>query len=455
MSIDGVLTGHLVETWDASADGKSITFHLRKGIKFHDGTPFNAEAVKYNLEATANSGLWGTATLKIVKSYDVLDVYTLRANVDGYDYTFMSSLAELNGLMASPTALQKPATAETISKLHMVGTGPFIFDSFKRDDYVKYTKNPDYWQPGKPYLDAVIMRYVADRTVRLMVFQAGEASALGAVDPVDADMLEKQGYMTHILGMRFQHAMMCSSANPASPFANKKVREALYYAIDSETLIEGIGGGAKRGYVPLYTIAEPSNAWYMPELKPRTYDPEKAKQLLAEAGYPNGFKTNLITNTLVELDWPEALQTALKKVGIETTLDIADVPRFYDIAMSGWEGLLHPGFPTMSTISGLYSRWADPSYYGSMYKPAGWDDMWNAVIHEPNDAKRLELMKAIVRLDYSECVTFSYRANSPLGEDAGNIYQALDDGTDIYSLFHIGGAMDSWWPEAVWIAKLK
>ena len=153
---DGNVKGHLAESFDVSADGKSITFHIRKGVQFHDGTPLNAEAVKYNLEATAASGLWGVGILNVVTSYDIPDEYTLRANLDGYNYNYLTALCALAGMIASPTALQILAEDEDISELHMVGTGPFIFDSFKRDDFVKYTKNPNYWQEGKPYLDTII-----------------------------------------------------------------------------------------------------------------------------------------------------------------------------------------------------------------------------------------------------------------------------------------------------------
>ena len=445
LDLDGSLKGFLAESWNVSADGKSVTFLLRKGIQFQDGTPFNAEAVKYNLEATANSDYWGAYSLKVVKSYDILNDYTIRANMDGFDYGFMTALAGTDGLMASPTALQKPATADTKSKLHMVGTGPFIFDSFKQDDFVKFTKNPNYWQEGKPYLDAIIIKYIADVTVRTMSFQAGEAQEMvSGLQLATSNMLEKLGFKIDVLGLRFQHAMMWDSADPTSPFSNIKVREAVNYGVDKQTLVNGIGGGAARGFDALYQIAEPGDLWYCPELAPRTYDLAKAKQLLTEAGYPNGFHTTLHTNTLAEMNFIEALQTELKKMGIDTTLDVADVPRFTDLQMSGWSGLLHPGFPTFGNITGLYSRWADQSSFGSMYKPADWYDKWNAIMHEPNDAKRIELMKDIVRLDYNECVTFSWRADAPFG---------VSDGTVHGFLLHAGGSMDIWWPDATWLSQ--
>jgi ABC-type transport system substrate-binding protein len=445
LDLDGKLKGHLAESFDIAPDGKSVTFHIRKGVQFHDGTPLNAEAVKYNLEATAASGLWGAAILKVATSYDILDDYTLRANLSAFNYNYMTALAGMAGMIASPTALKIPATDETKPRLHMVGTGPFIFESFKQNDNVKYKKNPNYWQKGKPYLDAVIIRQIPDRTVAVMAFQAGEVDELATgLQLATSNMLEAQGYKITPYPLRFHFAMMWDSANPSSPFSNKKVREAVHYGVDKQTLVNGIGGGAKRGFVALYQMAEPTDPWYCPELPIRKYDLAKAKQLLAEAGYPNGFKTTLHTDTFAEMNFMEALLTELKEMGIDATLDVADMGRAASLWYGGWEGLEHPGYPTFDTMPGLNSRWGDPSAWPSMYKPANWNEKWAAVMSEIDDAKRVELMKDIVRLDYNEVVTFTWRGDAPFG---------VNDGTSHGFILHVGGAMDMWWPEVVWKEK--
>ncbi len=445
LDVDGTLKGHLAESFDIAADGKSVTFHIREGVQFHDGTPLNAEAVKYNLEKTAASDLWGAGVLKTAASYDILGEYTLRANFSAYNYNYMTALAGLVGMIASPTALQKPATAETISELHMVGTGPFLYDSFKENDYVKYTKNTNYWQPGKPYLDAIIIRTIADRTVAAMSFMAGEVDELATgLQLATSNMLEELGYTISQYPLRFHFAMMTDSANPNSPFADKRVREALQYGVDKQTLVDGLGGGIERGFVALYQMAEPGDPWYCPELPIREYDLVKAKQLLTDAGYPDGFTTVLHSDTFAEMNFLEALQTELQKMGIIAELDIADMGRAYSLWMGGWEGLEHPGYPTYDTIPGVNSRWGDPAFWPSMYVPAGWYDMWAAVMAEVDDAKRVELMKDIVRLDYNECLTFTWRGDAPFG---------VNDGTSHGFVLHVGGAMDIWWPEAVWKEK--
>ena len=445
LDANGKLMGHLAESWDLAPDGKSVTFHIRKNVKFHDGTPLNASAVKYNLEKTAKSGIFGATILKVATSYEIIDDYTLKANITGYNYNYFTALAGLVGMIASPAALEKTATEDNRAQLHMVGTGPFVFKEWKRDDRIIYDKNPNYWQAGKPYVDQIVIRYIADRTVALMAFQGGEADEWATgLEKATSDMLEQKGYKITSLPLRWQFAMVWDSADKASPFSNKAVREAVHYGVNKLGVVDSIGGGVKRGYTPLYQMAEPGNEWYVPTLPARQYDLAKAKQLLASAGYPQGFKTTLISDTFAERPFLEALQLELKKMGIDATLDIADLARIASLEMGGWTGLLHPGFPTASTVGGLYSRWGDPNMFVSMYKPDGWNETWAAMISEPDDNKRIQLMKELVKLDYNEVVTFTWRADAPYLVSYGKSHGFV---------LHMGGAMDYWWPEVIWKEK--
>lgn len=167
----------LAKTIDVSPDGKTITFTLNEGIKFHDGTDFNAEAVKYNLEACVEANVAGSDVLQGVESYEIPDPYTLKLHMKQYDARLLLTLANGTvGQMASPTALKKPTSGDSVPKDHLVGTGPFIFDSWQRDQFVRYVKNENYWQEGKPYIDAIEYRNNADVTVSIMSLKAGEVN---------------------------------------------------------------------------------------------------------------------------------------------------------------------------------------------------------------------------------------------------------------------------------------
>jgi peptide/nickel transport system substrate-binding protein len=433
----------LAESWETSSDGKQITLKLRQGIKFQDGTDFNAEAVKANLESVYKANIMGSAVLGKIASYEIVDPYTLRLHLKEYDCTLLLRMAQSGlGQMASPTAIAKQTTPENNAELHAVGTGPFVFDSWKRDSYVKYKKWDGYWKKGLPYLDGIKIQNIADLTVSIMSFKSGEAQAIENLDPVDASQLAKEGYQIYQPKLHFLHSILPDGANPDSPFAKKEVRLALEYAIDKQTMAKGIGMGY---YQPLSQLAVTSDPWYNPDLKLREYNPEKAKQLLAQAGYPNGFKTKLISDVMARRDALIAVQTYLKEVGIETELEILEFGAAFAINRKGWEGILFPGFPNVGTLVGIMDRWGDPSNYVSFYRPPGWQEKWDALRTELNDAKRMERFKELLAILYDEAVGIPYQGDAPL--------LAMQPGKVHGFALHADHIVSFWQPQNVWLSK--
>jgi peptide/nickel transport system substrate-binding protein len=432
----------LAESWETSPDGKSITFHLKKGVKFHDGTDFDAEAVKVNLETVYKANIRGTGVLGKVSSYDVLDKYTLRMNLKEYDCTLLLRLAQGSmGQMASPTALKKETAPENMAELHAVGTGAFVFDSWKRDTYVKYKKWDGYWQKGKPYLDAIKIQNISDLTVSIMSFKSGEAQAVENLDPVDARQLEKEGYEIYQPNLYFLHSILPGGANPDSPFAKKEVRLALEYALDKRTMAKGIGMGY---YEPLCQLATKKDPWYNPALQFREYNPEKAKQLLAKAGYPNGFKTKLISDVMARRDTLVAAQTYFKEVGIETELEILEFGAAFALPRQGWEGIYFPGFPNVGTLVGILDRWGTSNNYVGLYRPPGWQEKWDALITQQDDAKRLVQFKELLKILYDEVVGIPYQGDAPQ-------VVRIDK---VHNFNHHSNHMFSYWtPPDIWLSK--
>jgi len=432
----------LATGWDISPDGKTITLTLRENVKFHDGTPFNAEAVKYNLEAVRDANLSGTAFLTNLVSINVLDEYNLQLNLEETDSTFLLRIAGGGlGMMASPTAMAKEATAENMAELHCVGTGPFVFDSWQRDNYVKYKKWDGYWQEGKPYLDAIEIRNIADLTVSLMSFEAGEAQAIENVDPVDAVQLAAKGYTIYQPNLFFLHSILPDGNNPDSPFADKKVRLALEYALDKKTMAQGIGEGY---YDALAQLALPADPWYNDDAPLREYNPDKARELLAEAGYPDGFTTTLVSDVMARRDTLVAVQTYLKAVGIETELEILEFGAAFSKPREGWEGILFPGFPNVGTLVGIMGRWGDETNYISFYHPEGWQDKWDAVTAQLDEAKRTEQLKELIKILYDEVVGIPYQGDCPLVALYNNLH----------GFEHHAKHVTSYWaPQDVWLEK--
>lgn len=397
---EGNMTPELVEKFDISKDGKTMTWRLRKGVKFHDGTEFNAEAVEYHIRNMK----YGAKRFANIEKIDIIDPHTMRLVLKEYDSTLLWLSAYIYGEIGSPTAAQKPTTPEREAKDHLVGTGPFKFVDWERDVSVKMTRFEDYWQKGKPYLDGLEFLFIKDPMSASMVFQAGQAHILvGPIPQVAAD-LKKKGY--NVISSD-SHTMYLAGdgANPDSPFADKRVRLAVEYAIDRKAISDFIGHGYTK---PLTQICPPSLAMgYHPSIEGRAYDPEMAKKLLAEAGYPNGFETRIIAMVSDDRDALGAIQGYLGEVGIKAKLDLADKGRMVTIMKDGWKNGLKfymAGLDYNYAISlnvffderGIYNK--------SMIRPPGFQEAIENAIASFDPVKRKEHVQTIVKMMYDEAM---------------------------------------------------
>ncbi len=430
----------LAESFDIAPDGSSITLHLRKGVKFQDGTDFNAQAVIANWDADLKANCAASNVLQNVTKYDTPDPYTLVVNLKKYDASFLLTMAETGiGMIASPTALAKPTTPDTAGKDHCIGTGPFKFDSWEKDQYIRFVRWDGYWQKGKPYVNTIEIRNNADVTVSLMSFKAREVNMVENIDPSDYVELNKEGYHVAIPPLAFVFSIAPDSANPDSPFANPLVRQALDYAIDKEGMAKGIGLGTQ---FPAYQCASSADGWYIKDYQPRKYDPQKAKDLLKQAGYANGFTYPLLTDVRARMDQVLAIQNYLKAVGIDTTLDKADVPRMTDWQANGWKGLMIPGFPNWSSFMSWANRFSGSNLtFPSMAVPDGWANTWVAIKAETNEAKRMQMMQDALKKLYDGAYLTPYIFDGPRYVTDGTIQDMQWDSHHINGFF---SAPDVW-----------
>jgi peptide/nickel transport system substrate-binding protein len=326
---------YLAASVKENAKAGNITLVLKKGIKFHDGTDFNAEAVKWNLEEYMAVKTPGVEKLK---SIDVVDANTVRINLTEWDSTVISTFTQLPGMMISPTSCKKDG--EQMCANRPVGTGPFQFVSWDKDKMTIYKKFPGYWQKGKPYLDGIEWMSVAEPLTRELTFRNGTADLLLTVAPKDVATLEKDGYIVSRNRLVGAMSLVPDSANSQSPFADVRVRRAAQYAIDAGAIVKAVYRGE----------AEAVNQWIYKEhwaynlsIVGYPYNPTKAKQLLTEAGYPNGFKTKILyrTNPIQDQVFV-AVQGYLKAVGIDAELEPVQIQRYDLVAFQGgkWEGLI-------------------------------------------------------------------------------------------------------------------
>ncbi len=272
-------------------------------------------------------------------------------------------------MIISPAAIKEKGEEWAIR--HPVGTGPFKFVSYQRDVSQKYERFGDYWDKGKPYLDGIEFVYIADPLVAAASFEAGEGDVLSLVSPKEGLNLVKKGYSVLSIPFGVGANLAPDSANPDSPYADKRVREALQYAIDTTAIAEALGYGF---WEPKISQVIPSRSFaYDPNYKGRRYNPDKAKQLLSKAGYPKGFKTTLYVPPIYRNAWV-AIQGYLNKVGIDTKIEICDRGRLNSYRFKGWKnGLVWAGVGGGSNTTAILPSYISKNsiFWVSMRRPEG------------------------------------------------------------------------------------
>jgi peptide/nickel transport system substrate-binding protein len=348
----------LATRWEISPDGLTYTFHLRPGVRFHDGTPFDAAAVLFSLDRQrvltpphpyhAVGGpytYWQSMGMDdIVAGIRAADDSTVVFRLRRRNAPFLSNLAMGFASIVSPTAVRKHG--EDFFK-HPTGTGPFRFVEWVKDDRIVLERNPDYWG-AKTYLDRVVFRSIPENTVRLLALESGEIAGMDGVNTDLARRLEGNARFTLLQqpGMNVGYLAM-NMDKP--PFDRLEVRQALNHAIQRDAIVQGLYGGYG---TPAVNPLPPTLWGYNHSVTGYAYDPAKAKQLLAAAGYPDGFKTELWAMTGPRPYMPdplkvaEAIQSDLKAVGIDATLKTLEWGTYLDqvqhgrhaMCLLGWTG---------------------------------------------------------------------------------------------------------------------
>jgi len=278
----------LADSHTVSKDGLVYTFKLKSGIKFHDGTPFNAEAVKVNFDRVTNpdNKLKRYNLYKNIAKTEVVDATTVRVTLKEPFSPFINTLAHPSGVMISPTALAKYGSKGIAQ--NPVGTGPFKFVEWKATDYLKVAKWEGYWKKGYPKVDSITWRPVVDNNTRAAMMQTNEAHFAFPMPPETLESLSKKPSLEVTNAPSIIHRYL-SMNTLQKPFDNPKVREAINYAINKDALVKV----AFSGYAVPAEGVVPHGVEYAAKLGPWPYNPAKARELLKEAGYPNGFESTL------------------------------------------------------------------------------------------------------------------------------------------------------------------
>ena len=304
----------LAESYTADDSAKVFTFKLRQGISFHDGTPFDAQAVKANFERVANpeNRLKRQSLLAMLDRVEVVDPLTARVILKEPFGAFVNTIAHPAGMMLSPKAIAQ--FGKEIGR-NPVGTGPFAFVSWNADT-LKVKKNTGYWKPGLPKVETVTFRSVPENGARIAMLQTGEAHFIYPLPPEMAAVVQRSPNV-EIVDSPSIIARYVSMNCMKKPFSDVRVRQALNHAVNKEAYAKVVYNGFAQ---PLDAPIPPKLGFYSWQ-EPYAYDVAKAKRLLAEAGYPNGFETEMWAqnNTLAQRGM-QFMQQQLAAVGVKVNV---------------------------------------------------------------------------------------------------------------------------------------
>ncbi|WP_370652206.1 MULTISPECIES: glutathione ABC transporter substrate-binding protein GsiB [unclassified Caballeronia] len=406
----------LATSYEASPDAKVYTVKLRQGVKFQDGTDFNAEAVKTTFDwvTDPNNKLKRYGLFNKIEKTEVIDPYTVKITLKMPFSAFINVLAHPAGVMISPTALKQ--YGKDIA-FHPVGTGPFEFVEWKQTDDLKVKKFAGYWKKGYPKIDMIDWKPVVDNNTRAALMQTGEADFAFSI-PFEQAATLKASPKVDLIAAPSIIQRYVSMNTSQKPFDNPKVRQALNYAINKDALVKV----AFAGYaVPSEGVAPPG-VDFSTKLGPWKYDPAKARELLKEAGYPNGFETVLWSgyNHTTAQKIIQFVQQQLAQVGVKTTIEALEAGQRVQRVESAPE-------PATAPVRMYYVGWSSstgeadwaisPLLASSSFPPK----LFNTAYYK-NDTVDSDLQKALTTTDRKEKTQLYADAQKRIWDDAPWIF---------------------------------
>ncbi|GAA5532623.1 ABC transporter substrate-binding protein [Deinococcus aluminii] len=419
----------LATSWKSNADATQWTFTLRPNVRFHDGTPFNADAVVFNLSRWWDKshpygfrdqgrtfeivgdllgGFKGDPT-SVIKNIVKVNDNTVRVDLNKPSSVFPNVLAAGYFGIASPTAIKKDGAKYGTPASKPVGTGPFIFQSWRTGDRVTLVPNKLYWG-SKPKVDQLVIRSIKDASQRLNELKAGTIDFANDLTPDSLKSVQADKNLMAVKRPSFNVGFL-SLNNRNQYLKNDKVRQAISMAINKQAIVDAFWPGlgiSNASFLP------PVLSWANSKNVPADYkfDPQAAKKLLAEAGYPNGFSLDLWYMPVSRPYFPtpkpiaEAMAADLGAIGIKVNLKTEDWAKYlqdrnkepgFDMYMIGWTG-----------------DYGDPdNFYGAYYGPNASDDInWNpAELQRLLEQGRAAVGQADKAKAYSQIHEITYKAN--------------------------------------------
>lgn len=426
----------LATAWKISTDGTVYTFTLREGVTFHDGSPFNAEAVVFNFDRMLkedhpyhNTGPFPLSFFfSAIKSVEAMDDMTVKFTLKEPYAPFMSNLAYPTGLIVSPAAVMRHGTS--IGR-NPSGTGPFKFVEWRANEAVVVEANRDYWD-GAPELQAVVFRPITDANTRTAEMLAGGIDLMVEVPPVSLSEFQGNSFTVH--EQAGPHVWFLILNAKEGPFTDVRVRQAANYAINKEAIVNDVlEGTAKVAAGP----TPPAFAWaYNEDLEPYPYDPSKARALIAEAGAQGAELTFYVTEggsgMLDPVAMGTAIQADLEAVGFDVKIETYEWNTFLGKVNPGLEGKADMAEmawmtndpDTLPFLALRTAAWPENDGFNSgYYSNPEVDKLLEAARATTNQGERARLykeMQVIVQKDAPWVFVANWKQNAVTNDKVGN-----------------------------------
>jgi ABC-type transport system substrate-binding protein len=371
-ALDGTIVPGLAESWEVSDDGTEYTFYLRQGITFHNGEPFTADDVIATWEYGKGEGSSWPDRYAIAASVEKIDDYTVKVTTDGPKPLLLVTMHDFWSII--PNEYIAEVGVDGFQE-HPIGTGPFVFEEWVKGDHITYKANPNYWREGMPKVETLIFRFIPESSTRAAAIQTDEIDIVQRLSAEEAQsLLGEPGVriIKYPVARIFYVAFNNLTTGVGLPTEDAKVRQAMNYAVDVDAIIDVLFSGfGKRaaGYVATGEMGYGN-------VEPFPYDPEKAKALLAEAGYADGFEMNMACPAGAYSAFEEVCEAIvgyLGDVGITVNLEIMESAQYWDLEANkelpplfgdswGEESgeAYNRLYGALGGMNAAYSSWSDP-----------------------------------------------------------------------------------------------
>ncbi|SHH96865.1 extracellular solute-binding protein, family 5 Middle [Sporobacter termitidis DSM 10068] len=387
-SASGDLEPVLAESYKTDIDNKQIVIELRQGVKFTDGSDWNADVAVWNLRNDKKANMVSTAITDIVKLGD----YEIALKFDQYSNDIVSSLTTHTNAVISKESYEK--NGEAWAKDNPVGTGPFILKKYVQGASIEFTKNPNYWQKDKPYLDGIEYQFIRDAMTQNIAMQADGQQSVDVLETTSGEQIEtlRQLGFTIISAPMGTNCLIPSSKDQSSPLSKTEVRQAISYAIDRDSIVAARGFGVWTSGDQMVADAFP--AGHLDDSYNCTYDLDKAKELMKQAGYENGFSTTIYAQPgMTDKDTIVAIQSMLSQIGIKAELQFPDSGG-YTAIRKDWDGLLVQHVRALPQIGSTFNFFfgKTQTIYPNLWAPDEMETLIQDSMHIQDNAQQLRDM---------------------------------------------------------------